>query len=930
MAEIPYDIFKKLVETPNTPSDDQKGDKNILQKIKPTIDSISIYVKKLKKDIEDKNISEKIESTKKAATNKERQLNETRNFLKKKLNNIKNVIKRNKESGKTEIDKIQKNLEKITGLEKLGGGFLEKADSVLKSLKLKKESDLLITYNEKVKNDIGKVNKSNEKTFQNIRKVTRSIDVSQIKDAKDSYISMVKEYGKEFFDATIGRTFKWLTSESQDITNMLSWVKKKGMSVFKWFKTTALNPLQGLYELTTNLAKIGFGAIKTVYTVLAWPVKKAMNYLVKVLKTILFNPIIFIPLTLALGVVGYKFVKLFAPIISDVIGAAWKRVKTIIKEWLPTISKHFFLVWNTIVDWLSDAFLWVFSEKHAQDVKHILEKYLGINFTDIKDFVAGYYNTVMQFIQYDMWDLIKLGAFKAVEHGWNYLLGILGLKSKLSEPAKGEGVVAEKESEVKELEKELNVVQKDAEDTLESEIDKGEKKLDEGLKNESDNFEKDVELEATKKIKEENEQLVAEQEQKASDIVQKGKGYTNQIQSDFIEEGEKIVNPEEEKIKKVINAAKKQQEINKKLKDAYGTGKKINKAEMGKIQEQKETIEKSVKNVETKKSSEQTQMEQNLKPPKNISTVKDSGNGNIPNANVEKIEMISSTERRRLTSSDVYKKIFKSIESKKFTDLSALTGQLRNTRMGSPERKESLKKIRNIRSEIKQMAEIGMDYDEMVAYLEEMAPHYKIMGDLLSYSENIRTIENNMKNMSSEEKQRMAGILNKHKDRFNELNDSIQNYTISGSNETYDSLGLNDITVSGDNINIKNNWIKDPIFTKLMAGINPNNVKTKRKMDIPEAEKGGIVTSSTLAVIGEGLASEIVLPINKFGVEFITEAIDNVIKDNRVSDSPLNNAENQTMNTRKQIKRIIKGVQPKADQTIYDMKLISSSKLGVS
>jgi hypothetical protein len=94
-------------------------------------------------------------------------------------------------------------------------------------------------------------------------------------------------------------------------------------------------------------------------------------------------------------------------------------------------------------------------------------------------------------------------------------------------------------------------------------------------------------------------------------------------------------------------------------------------------------------------------------------------------------------------------------------------------------------------------------------------------------------------------------------------------------------------------------------------------------LNIPMAELGGIITSPSLALIGEGMVSEVIIPLNKFGMNFITESINQIIenKENNISIVD-KKEEEQTIN------RYIKhGKRP--DKTLYDMKLLSNSIIGI-
>lgn len=91
-------------------------------------------------------------------------------------------------------------------------------------------------------------------------------------------------------------------------------------------------------------------------------------------------------------------------------------------------------------------------------------------------------------------------------------------------------------------------------------------------------------------------------------------------------------------------------------------------------------------------------------------------------------------------------------------------------------------------------------------------------------------------------------------------------------------------------------------------------------------ETGGIVTAESLAIIGEGKHSEIILPINKEGVEFIYNSFGELIESKYVKH--IEQTEKNKINFIDSYKKIMKKPN-KVDKTMFDMKNISSGVIRI-
>jgi hypothetical protein len=217
----------------------------------------------------------------------------------------------------------------------------------------------------------------------------------------------------------------------------------------------------------------------------------------------------------------------------------------------------------------------------------------------------------------------------------------------------------------------------------------------------------------------------------------------------------------------------------------------------------------------------------------------------------------------------------------------------------------------NIGIQMAQMDTIGMGSKELVSNIGEMAPHYTTMYELFQLNTNIKTLK------ESNGSQNTIDMLQK---RIAELNSKLQSYTLAGHNKKYDALTPDMISFENGRYVIQNNWNSDPIFRKIIDSSHTDSGF------IPGAARGGLVTDTTLAVVGEGSVAEIIIPLTTEGITFITEAITKIIldKDNNIATIP------DTYDKKSHVKRFISSINPSVDKTIYDMKLLSSAIIGVS
>jgi hypothetical protein len=91
---------------------------------------------------------------------------------------------------------------------------------------------------------------------------------------------------------------------------------------------------------------------------------------------------------------------------------------------------------------------------------------------------------------------------------------------------------------------------------------------------------------------------------------------------------------------------------------------------------------------------------------------------------------------------------------------------------------------------------------------------------------------------------------------------------------------------------------------------------------VPKYASGAIVNKPTYALIGEGSSPEMVIPLNKEGLEFVCNSMKEMIID---ADST---AANDKMSTRDVIKRIQKNKMAKPDAKVYDMRNLSTGLVG--
>jgi hypothetical protein len=89
---------------------------------------------------------------------------------------------------------------------------------------------------------------------------------------------------------------------------------------------------------------------------------------------------------------------------------------------------------------------------------------------------------------------------------------------------------------------------------------------------------------------------------------------------------------------------------------------------------------------------------------------------------------------------------------------------------------------------------------------------------------------------------------------------------------------------------------------------------------IPQFMKGGIVKDPTLAVIGEGGSPELVIPINKEGINFIYSSLMTKFEDDEkeIEDDEKINIVNMINNPSKQ-----------TDETLFDLRNLSFGLIGV-
>lgn len=849
------------------------------------------------------------------------------------------------ESDKISLDKSVKSLNKSDDevdsyTKNMNGAFLE-------FLKFDAKNDYTKTYksvNDKINKSFDAFDAKIKERNAHIQKSIGKIDINKVKDVEKSYTSMIKKYGKKFIDNTFGRVLRWAHSMSSTITKVFSWIKEKGIAVFSWFKNVAMHPLQSLWDMTKTLAKIGWESIKTVFTVLSWPVKKAMNFLVKALKTILFNPIVFIPLVIAATMMAAKFFDIFAPVIAEIFSGAWKHVKKVVGRWIKVLDESVFgPIWNTVSGWVTSFIQWVFSEEHAKMVEDVLIKYLGISFDDIKSFLDSTYDFIMELPSHSIWSLLGKASVWALKKAWEKILGLLGYPPNTEQPSGDSGTVSEAEGQVGRSSKQLRRAMEEGDTVVNDAVDRSIEEMNEQVQSGGEELDSNIESEATRHIDESNEELRAEQEQRTTELTTMGDKANNEMLAGMDKGFADKIDPKIANAQKAAENAKKEIEFGKKMKNAVGKGENVDKAAMDEIRKERRGGRRAARSARRETKQEFKDRGKNLKNIQDVTEPAMKKSSTIPKTKIDELPPPSnrkfgppspksssqtintrSVSNSRKTVSFRSSRVFHSVLDKRKAELAASVAKFESGETDGQER------ISAMRREIAQMEDIGTDKSEMLAYISDNAPHYQVMSDLIYWNHVAKKFGGNKAMLSPDERVSASSMHARALERIDSLNAQLTTKTMTGSSRQYQALTPDKIKFEDGKIIITNNWTQDPIFVRIIQSKNyrkgpvPTNIS---EPDIPEVEIGGVVTDSTLALVGEGMVSEVILPLNERGVTFFVDSINHIINDSN-KELSRDEIERKEQEANSSITRVIASEAAKADLTLYDMKLLATGEIG--
>lgn len=169
-------------------------------------------------------------------------------------------------------------------------------------------------------------------------------------------------------------------------------------------------------------------------------------------------------------------------------------------------------------------------------------------------------------------------------------------------------------------------------------------------------------------------------------------------------------------------------------------------------------------------------------------------------------------------------------------------------------------------------------------------------------------------------------FLSKYKTTFDKINKLMLNSSLNDAQVTDDankllkSIGVKqDLTLTQIKDYFKYNLLKDtPETSSTSVNISP-------KITVPAMSTGGIVSQPMTALIGEAGYPEMVIPLNDDGIKFIKDTIINIADDKKVTSSaPTRNSSIKSI-----VKRLNSGSQPEADETMFDLKNLSTGIIGI-
>lgn len=946
-------LFRKMVSNEGPPAPEPTGVKEygrLLSTFKNSVYSIKSFIDKFQRNPPTKElkkiVDERADKIEKKHTKNQSEIDKQSEKIENALNN------KIEESKQTQKDIISKQKELNDDVKAIDGAEKE-TDTTVASLK-SSFMDLIKTDNKTRKfteslgartdKQIDVYSQMTEESHVKIRNVFAKTKIGNLEEAEKSYKETVKKHGKNFISNTFGRVVNWIHSAGDDINRMIDWIADKGMAVFSWLKNVALDPLKALWDMTKTLAKIGWESIKTVFTVLSWPVKKAMNFLMKTLKTILFNPIIFIPLLVVGTFMAAKFFELFAPVLTDIFSGAWKHVKKVVGGWIRSLNESVFgPIWNVVSGWVSSFIQWVFSEDHAKMVEDVLIDYLGISFNDIKDFIDSTYDFIMELPGHTIWTLLGRASVWALKTAWEKILGLLGYPPNTEQPSGDSGTVSEAEGEVGRSSRALRRAVEEGETTVNDAVDRSVEEMTEQIQSGGEELVSMVESDATEQMNTANEELRAEQEQRTAELTTMGDRANNEMLAGMDQEFANKIDPKIANAQKSVENAKKEIEINKKMKDVVGKGENVDKNAMDAIRKERNLASREARSTRRETKQEFKNEGKNLKNIKDITEPAMKKTSTVPKTKIDVLPPpsnkkfsppspkpssqtinIQSVSNSRKSVSFRSSHVFHSVLDKRKAELAASVAKFEG---GESDNKE---RISAMRRDIAQMEEIGTDKSEMLSYISENAPHYQVMSDLIYWNHVAKRFGGDKAMLSPQERANASGMRARALERIDSLNAQLTTKTMTGSSRQYQALTPDKIRFEDGRIIITNNWTQDPIFVRIIQSRNYRKGSVRTNLSdptIPEVEIGGVVTDATLALVGEGMVSEVILPLNERGVTFFVDSINHIINESNKELSS-DEIERREQDSNSVITRIVASESAKADLTLYDMKLLATGEIG--
>jgi len=798
MAEISpnQEFFNKLV------GKSANVDETLLHNVSLTVEKIKNFLKLSSKQLLDKSTQDNFTDLEKIILGKQKNtgISKILKSGREKLKEIKNILTKSK-SDKPTVDSILSTL-----------GLSESLMNILhRNIKIKSDK-IIIKLNKVIPSDLDKV--------------------------KKEYALAEKKYGPNIFKSTFGKMSDWFKDSANDINQILDYTSTKVISVFKWMKDVVMNPLDALVDLVGVMAEIGFEAVRTVFTVLAWPVNKAMNFLCKAIKKFLFNPLIFLPLTIVLGIFGFQIFKIVSPFISKLIDYVWDKISGYVLNFINTLMDSWLAKWlaeNTqpVLDFVKS----IFSKETAENIKEILKEWFGMDIDAFNTKVRNVIDIIkkIDFKNNTLWDLtwtaIVKVAYSAQQGIWSW---IVDNAKKMMENIGINKLIQDFTNQIYSLisifKLSLETFIGETEDVF-LQLENVPSELMESFFDEKFN-------ETDEKLKEELSLMTQDMENSANASIRSAETLIEQQVEDN-------VSPERRNLEKRIKGNEAYLEMSRKLKEEKGTP----------------TVE-TLERIELESKSAVS----------------------IPGMSVD----IPENTKTNILLSDN-------------TPMSIDYGKLPD--------------IPELPKTVLELQVVGAGTEDIVKHIYSTAPQYKTMFELIEYGDTLSKLE------AVPESQRSQTAIEDYKRRIEQSNSYLISLNIPGiEGVKYDVFDPSMISKTNEGFVVNNNWSKDRIFMSLLQ--HELRSKSSPSPDIPQAEWGGIITSPSLAIIGEGMVSEVIIPLNSFGINFITESINEVIKRNEISKP------SQTKEKNDPIVRRYKSSKGGIDKTLYDMKLFSTSVIG--